>query len=361
MWKYLILIILSFIAFNCRRSAKHEEPAKHADKIKIEADNYYPRWIKDNHYSGNQTSGIAFIGLDKSGNKSFLIADDIGEIYRFTIEQDTEPAFPAGRFVLTPINFSSNVQTFLDTFPKKDFEEILFDRHTNSVYLSIEGNNPNPKNFAGIYKIYFKNGDVHSDSINLMEKLNIVPDEIFKKFISDNIGYEGLAADEKYFYLGLEGFSDKGVFSDSTIILIVDKNDMKIVKEISTKLFSIYTICGLFSDSAYSLYGIDRNNKSLFRIKFDEKLNIISYAATKIETNIPNFPSIDYVASIEAVTMDDEKNIFMTDDPWKQYFIPSQEILNKLDSNTTLNFKNYIPIIHKFKISAKGRSASGRN
>jgi hypothetical protein len=37
-------------------------------------------------------------------------------------------------------------------------------------------------------------------------------------------------------------------------------------------------------------------------------------------------------------------------DPWKQFFIPSNQILQKIDSTAVKNFKDFVPIIYKFKL-----------
>jgi hypothetical protein len=157
--------------------------------------------------------------------------------------------------------------------------------------------------------------------------------------------------DDNYFYLGLEGFTKNKIFADSTVLFIADKNSGRIIRQINTGTLGIHTICGLYSDENNSLYGVDRNNKTLFHLKLDHNLNIVNAARTKIETNIPNYNSFDYVASIESITMDSLKNIYMVDDPWKKYFIPAKEILSRLDSLTVSQFRNFIPVIFKYSLS----------
>jgi len=38
------------------------------------------------------------------------------------------------------------------------------------------------------------------------------------------------------------------------------------------------------------------------------------------------------------------------DDPWREYFIPSEDVLVKLDSQTISNFNYYIPVIFRYKL-----------
>jgi hypothetical protein len=49
--------------------------------------------------------------------------------------------------------------------------------------------------------------------------------------------------------------------------------------------------------------------------------------------------------------MDPEKNIYMIDDPWKTFFVPSEEILNQLDSLSVNRFRNFVPVIYKYSMS----------
>ena len=107
----------------------------------------------------------------------------------------------------------------------------------------------------------------------------------------------------------------------------------------------------MFSDEDYSLWGIDRNNRKIFHILFDENFNILTSSKFDGVTFIPGYHNLNYSPSYESITIDDEDNIYIVDDPWKEVFIPDQEILDKLDNETINNFKEYIPIIFKYKIT----------
>jgi len=312
------------------------------NNLLIEKSKNYPRWLKVNGYSTDQTSGIAFIGSDEV-SKTFLLADDIGKIHRLVIKGDS-------LFTFQPIHFSKEVIAFLDTFPKPDFEEIFFDRYTNNLYLSIEVNGEEPVKYAGIYKIKFLQDDLSTDTIVYIGKINFEPGELLERYVKPNIAYEGATVDKNYFYLGLEGFSEENVFVDSTIIFVISKDNSEVVKKISTKDLGIHTICGLYSDKNFSLYGVDRNNKKLFHILFDKELNVVDYSSILLETNIPNYPSFEYVSSLESITIDDDGSVYLIDDPWKNRFIPSEEILIKLDEETIKDFKEFVPVISQYKL-----------
>ncbi len=333
--KNLILIfVFLFISIGC------DSPIEKKD-FTIKEDGHYPRWLQSATTHSDQTSGITFIKSISKTKKLFLIADDIGKIYHLTIEDDTI-------FTLKNVNFSEQVKAYLDTFPKADFEEIVFDKFTNDVYLSIEGNAPDPKKFVGIYKLNFENDDPASSNLISMDKLNFSPPELFTKYIAANIGYEGVAVNENNIYLGLEGFSEQNIFADSTLLFVIDKKSLEIKKTISTKKFGIGTICGLYSNKNGSVYGIDRNSKKLFHLEFDNGLNVINSFTINLKSNIPGYPQYDYVASLESITSDDENNFYSVDDPWKTFFIPSQNILDNLDQKTINNFKEFIPVIYKY-------------
>jgi hypothetical protein len=305
----------------------------------------FPCWLKTSTVQTNQTSGISFI-KEENNRKIFLLADDVGSIHKLTITDDTSLA-------LRKVVFSEEAEIFLQGLPKADFEEIYYDRYSGNVYIAIEGNEPDFIKSTGIFKINFT-ASVNFDTIQSFERINITPEETFNHYLAPNTGYEGFTADENYFYLGLEGFSEAGFFADSTIILVADKKNLNIVKEISTKDQQIHTICGLFSDRNNSLFGIDRNNKKLFHIILDDNLNIKNFEAAGLQTNIPGYADYDYTAALESLTMDEEANIFLTDDPWTTFFIPSEEILNELNKETRTNFENFVPVIYKYRIKSKG-------
>jgi hypothetical protein len=331
-----IILLLSLLFFNCG-SVQHKD-------FNLKPHKSYPRWLSSGNFNADQASGITFLKETPDGEKYFLLADDTGGILRLRISKDTA-------FSIQPIVFAQKFEAYIDTFPKADFEEIVYNKKSNEVYLSIEGNGNNPEWYAGIYKIFFKDDNVFSDTLNDISRIKITPETEFKHYIKDNIGYEGFTVDDNYMYLGLEGFKQGNIFADSTVLFIADKISNKIIKQINTKPLGIHTICGLYSDKNYSVFGVDRNNKTFFHILFDKNLKIIDTELTKIITSIPAYPEFDYVVSIESVTMDLQKNVYFVDDPWKTFFIPSKDILNQLDSLTVNRFRNYVPVIFKYSLS----------
>jgi len=303
---------------------------------------YYPKWLKNNSYHTDQTSGITFLRNKDDSTDEFLLADDIGKIHRFFIRADTI-------FSFSEIHFSHEVLNYLVEFPKLDFEEILYDEFTGEVYITIEGNGENHILYHGVFKLKFKNDDIFQDSVVALEKLNFTPKKIFYSNLEPNTGYEGLAVDRNFFYLGLESIlTPEGSFSGHTVISIADKSSLAIIKEISTEDLEINTVCGLYSDENYSLWGIDRNQRKIFKLKFDKYFNIVNKNYYEIKTVVPEYNQFEYVGSLESITMDDNKFLFLVDDPWHTFFIPPAEILNQLDVKTIKNFKDFIPVIYKF-------------
>ncbi len=336
MQKFILFFTILLLTFSCQA----DKPGRIAQ---ISKDDLYPRWLIGNGYYTEQTSGITYIGSNKENEKFFLLADDIGKIHRMKITNDTS-------FSFTSICFSEDVLWYFYDFPKLDFEEITYDKYTGDVYLSIEGNEDNYNDFVGIYKISFINDDPFEGDIIKIEKLNIQPESEFYKYTQWNIGYEGLAVDSNYLYLGLEGFVNDKEFADSTIILVVDKNNFTITREINTKEFGIHTIGGLYAENNFSLWGVDRNNRRLFMLELSEDFEIIDTASWKLRPTIPGYPEINYVGSMESITFDNSSNIYLVDDPWRKFFIPQEDVLVRLDSQTISNFTNYIPVIFRYKL-----------
>lgn len=297
----------------------------------------FPKWLPGT----DQTSGITFIDTDENGNKQFLMADDIGKLHRLQITNDTI-------INIYDIKFSQQVINFFNTFPKWDFEDISFDKYTGKIYLSVEGNGKLYKEYISIYSVSFYMNNIYSDSVISVTKLDFNPGSVFLKHAAPNIGYEGLTVDENYFYLGLEGYQQGTFFADSTIIYIAEKNTFKIIDSINTKSLGISTICGLYSNANNSLFGIDRNGRKVFHIILNSKHQVEKVDTASIESVIPGY-HYQYAASLESITFDDENNMYLTDDPWRSFYIPSADILGKMDSVTVNNFKNYTPIIYKFR------------
>jgi hypothetical protein len=331
-----IIILLFIVSFSLFTKAQNEN-------LTLLPDEKFPLWLKTDQSSTNQTSGIAFIKSEYD-KKYFLLADDIGFINLLTIKSDSI-------FSIENILFSDSADLFFSNFPKKDFEEITFDKNSGDVYLSVEGNGENFNDYVGIFKLIFKDNDVLSKQIISIEKMIYTPADVFYKYTSWNIGYEGFALDDNYFYLGLEGFQNNHQFADSSLIFIANKSDLNVIKEISTKNLGVHSICGLYSDGDYSLWGIDRNNRTIFHFLFDENFDIEKFSKYDCTTTIPGYYDLNYLPSFEGITLDDDGDIYIVDDPWKEVFVPQQHILEQLDNETINNFKQYIPTIFKYKIT----------
>lgn len=119
--------------------------------------------------------------FEDAGKKIFLLADDIGKIHRFVIKNDTI-------FSFTEIRFSNELNNYLAEFPKKDFEEIFYDKDTDEVYLTIEGNGKAHLRYHGIYKMKFLNNDVQRDTITSLEKFILYLKLNFSKICFQTLG-----------------------------------------------------------------------------------------------------------------------------------------------------------------------------
>ena len=312
------------------------------DSVKL--DEHYPRWLKSGNYKTAQTSGIAFIEENENGSDEFFLIDDIGKLHRLKISNDTI-------FTFTEIKFSEEVADYLNTFPKIDFEEISYDKVTGDVYVTIEGNGPDFLKYNGIYNLEFKDNNIFCNLVTGIKKIELIPKAVFAKHVRENIGYEGLAVSKKYLYLGLEGILNKdNSFSGNALILVVDKSNLQILKEIYTEELNIASICGLYAESDSILWGIDRNNMTIFILKFNNSLKITSYRLLSLRTVVPSYNEYEYTGSLESIAMNERKNIFLVDDPWHSHFVPDSTILQKLDEVTIKNYQDFVPVIHKFTI-----------
>ncbi len=325
--KKFLLTFLITIVFNSSR---------------LELNEGFPIWLKDGHEHTDQTSGITFIG-EKNGKKFFLICDDIGKIHRISLN--------GSKLKIETIKFDKSVEKFLDNFEKKDFEEIVYDRKTGNVFLSIEGNGPDYKREVGLYILKFKNDDVFSDEIVKIEKVNFQDWDAITRFTSNNIGFEGVGVSDTKIFLGLEGFQFGDLFLDSTVIYVIDKNSKKLIKEISTKDLKIYTICGLYAVNDYKLFGIDRNQQNFFEIKFNKNYEVEYSQIVKLDLPVPGNKELKYVAAIESITLDNENYVYVVDDPWKKFYIPPSYILDQLSEKDRENFKTFIPLLFKYKLN----------
>ncbi len=311
----------------------------------------YPLWIKDT--SGNhtdQTSGLCFTGI-LNGEKMFIAADDIGKINRLGIDESQNPPV----INIYPVYFSEEIKTLFDKFKKVDMEEIFYDKSNNKIYLSIEGHeysSRDPQIYRkkeGIYEITFNKNILTFDTILTIRRLEF-PKEVYAHTF-DNIGFEGFTATDNYFYLGLENYQMKGdEFSDSTLLYIYGRKTNEL-RTISTRELKISTICGLFAEDDYTLYGIDRNRRSMFYIKFNEDFTVNKSESKEIDLSIPMHPEINKIIGIapESITYDDAGDIYVATDPWKAFYKPDITDRKKLSEQELKNFADEVPMIYKFK------------
>jgi hypothetical protein len=334
--KFTYLIIITFLVQACLFAQLPYSP-------------HFPRWIKNDSLHSDQTSGITFLRSEDKG-KEFFIADDSGFLRRVTISQDTE-------FTIRDLVLAPDIDAYFSKFPKKDFEEIAYDRYTGKVYLSVEGDGPNFKEWVGIFELSFAGNSIYNDTITAAKKLFFKPYDVLIKYTADNIGFEGFTMDEHYFYAGLEGFQTGREFADSTYLYVISKKTEEIVKIIPTKPLGIHTMCGLFSTENGKLLVMDRNQAKLFYVGIDKDLNASVLASIVTPSAIPGYLQYPYTHSLESVTVDDEQNIYLTDDPWKSRFIPPSKIFNALDKKTQDCFRDFIPVIYKlsFQTLTKGK------
>lgn len=311
----------------------------------------YPVWMKDS--AGNrtdQTSGLYFTGI-RDGKKMFISADDIGRINRISVDESKNPP----EFNLSEISFSKDVTDLFGKFKKRDMEDIFYDSSENKIYLAIEGheyssNDPMIyRKKEGIYELTFNKDIFTFDTILTIKRLQL-PEEIYAHTF-DNIGFEGFAMTKDFFFLGLENYqTPDNEFTDSTVIYVVNRNTNE-VKAVGTSDLKISSVCGLYASDNYSLYGIDRNRRSVFKIMFDTVFNVTNVKIKQLNLTIPLHNEINSILGTapESITFDYQNNFYVSVDPWKEIYKPDIAEKKKLSQEELDNFYKFVPIMYKFK------------
>jgi hypothetical protein len=317
----------------------------------LQAIDNYPVWLRD--ISGNQTnqtSGFSYIG-EKNGIKNFISCDDIGKVNRVEVtESGSAPVVK-----ITPIEYSDRVKELFAKFKKTDMEEIMYDRHSDRILLSIEGheyssNDPMIyRKKEGIYEITF-NKDIYTfDTLLTIRRLTL-PEEIYAH-THDNIGFEGFSATDNFFYIGLENFQKvNDQFTDSTYLYVINRKSSE-CKTISTRELGITSISGLYAQDDRILFGIDRNMRIMFRIEFDEIHNVVNVDKRLLDLNVPGHKDMSNIAGIapESITMDDAGAFYVAIDPWLLFYKPDLAQKKMLSDEEQFNFKKEVPILYKYK------------
>ncbi|HMQ70253.1 MAG TPA: hypothetical protein PKA90_14765 [Ignavibacteria bacterium] len=311
----------------------------------------YPIWMLESNgiRHTNQTSGLTFIGV-KDGKKIFLGVDDIGKINKLKIDESLNPP----EMEIYEIPFSKEINDLLYKFKKKDMEDIVYDRNNNRLFITLEGHEYSSldpeiyKQKEGIYELTFNKDIFTLDSMLTMKRLKL-PAEIYEHTF-DNVGFEGLAVTDNYFFLGLENYQTEGKsFTDSTLLYILDRKTDE-VRKISTHDLRISSITALYALDDHYIYGIDRNRKSMFYIKFNDDFTVKESETREMALPIPGHKDIDRVLGIapESITFDDNGDIYVATDPWLDFYKPDLADRRKISKEELNNFFEGVPIMYKF-------------
>ncbi|MBS1492696.1 MAG: hypothetical protein JST55_04265 [Bacteroidetes bacterium] len=316
----------------------------------------YPIWMKDTAgmYS-QQTSGLYFIGRVEK-KKFFLSANDNGRIDRISVDDSYFPP----KFDIQVLHFEvSSTAKYFQTLAKLDFEDIVYDKLTNKIFVSIEGNSGindmNPpqittsKKTEQVCELSFNKTILDCDTLKNIRKISM-PDTIFK-YTNDNIGFEGMGITDNYFFMGLENITDEdGQFSDSTYLYIVGRktNDVKVIP---SKLFNAKTVTSLCAVDDYNLYGVDRDSKKIFNIKFNKDFTIKEVKSQPFELTMPGHTdiSMERMAGVEAIALDDEGYIYTDMDPWSDLFRSNFTPKNFFTAEDLWCISKLVPVLYKYK------------
>ena len=317
----------------------------------------YPIWMKDSTgFYSQQTSGLFFIGREGS-KRFFLSANDNGRIDRISIDD----SYITPRFDVQVLHFEvSSTAIFFQSFAKMDFEDIVYDKLTNKIFVSMEGINGGndlspPTQFAtfdkteGVYELSFNKTILDCDTLKNIRKLPMPP--ITHQYINDNVGFEGMSVSDNFFYLGLENISNaKALFSDSTYLYIINRktDDVKII---SSKLFDVKSISGLCAVDDFTLCGVDRDAKKIFYIEFNPDFTIKKTDSRPFELTFPGHEdiSLDRMAGMEAIALDAEGFIYTDIDPWSDLYTINFTPKIFLTQEDKYNISKRIPVMYKYK------------
>lgn len=322
----------------------------------IQSIDNYPIWMveSNNVRHTNQTSGLSYIGI-KDGKKIFLCVDDIGKINKLTIDESLNPP----QMEIFEIPFSKEVNDLLYKFKKKDMEDISYDKKNNRLFLTLEGHEYSSldpeiyKQKEGIYELTFNNDIYTLDTILTMKRLKL-PGEIYEHTF-DNVGFEGMAVTDNYFFLGLENYQTEGkAFTDSTYLYILDRKTDEL-KVISTRELKISSITAVYAADDHQIYGIDRNRKSMFYIKFNDDFTVEKSDIREMALPMPGHKDIDRILGIapESITFDDNGDIYVATDPWLDFYKPDLTDRKKISKEELNNFFEGIPMLYKFRNELK--------
>lgn len=313
----------------------------------------YPIWMKssDSLYS-LQTSGLFYVGK-KENKKYFLSANDNGRIDRISVDESFNPP----KFDVQVLHFEvATTARFFQPFAKMDFEDIVYDRVTNKIIISMEGNSDYAPPYKisyqqseGLYELELNKDILECDTLKNIKKITM-PEVLFK-YTNDNVAFEGFSITDNFIFLGLENITNiNGQFSDSTYLYVINRktND---IKTISSKLFNVRSITGLCAKDDFTLYGTDREAKRIFYIKFNPDFTIKTHRSESFELEMPGHPdiSLDKMSGVEAIAVDDEENIYTDIDPWSDLYKPNLTPKVFLSEEEKWNLTKLIPVLYKYK------------
>ncbi|MBX7046931.1 MAG: hypothetical protein K1X86_13960 [Ignavibacteria bacterium] len=320
---------------------------------KIEPAEGYPIWMKSPEGKFSlQTSGLFYLGR-QGQKKFFLSANDNGRIDRISLDESFSPPKFDGQVLHFEV---ASTAKFFAELAKMDFEDIVYDKVTNRILVSIEGNSdfvpPRRVSYQkteGLYELEFNKTILDCDTLKKVKKIPL-PEELFL-YTNDNVTFEGFAITDNHIYLGLENITDvNSQFSDSTYLYIMDRNT-RAIKKISSKLFNVRSITGLCAKDDFTLYGVDRESKKLFYVKFNPDFSIKEHKEKPFDLPMPGHPdfSMDKMTGVEAIAVDDEGNIYTDVDPWSDLYKPDLTPKALLSEEEKINITKLIPVLYKYK------------
>jgi len=93
----------------------------------------------------------------------------------------------------------------------------------------------------------------------------------------------------------------------------------------------------------------------MFYIKFNDDFTVERSVVKKMDLSVPLHSDMNDIIGIapEAITFDDEGNIYVATDPWKDIYKPDIAEKKRMSTEELKNFYTFIPMLYKFKDQLK--------
>lgn len=285
----------------------------------------WPLWLKDyqRHIRTSETSGITFLEKDAQGIRHFFLVDDVGAAHLCSVS-DVGPALK-----LEDVALATSLLDELRASEVLDFEGIALDPATKyragreipqriMGLLSVEGRGPAYRETTRLLTVEL----THRDRWRLESRGDAIEaNRFWSGVVGSNRGFEGVAATERYFFLGLESHEPQGEFNlDGSVIFLYDRIADRVTSR-PTYSSGIHTIGGLDAISDTVTVVLDRNRQSIFILQWSGARPGMLTACHRFPLDLPTPDGFRYaIPSLEGIAVDEAGDFWCVTDPWHGHY-----------------------------------------